>query len=101
MSPEEYSSWMQKREDTFGHKDLKPIGEIEHFFPGTFYLTEIDKVYRRFYKIKDASEEDKRQELTFNWTGELKPYQTALKRLSLLDSQFTATGHEGEDAVMR
>ena len=33
-------------------KNYKPSGSIETLFPGTFYLTEVDDMYRRKYEIK-------------------------------------------------
>lgn len=42
-------------------------------FPGTFYLTKVDDKFRRFYKIKDPSPEERQKEATFNWPGDFKP----------------------------
>ena len=80
-------------------------------FPGTFYLTECDNKFRRYYKIKDATQRESKMEQTFNWTGDLQSNKTSnqneivddseyskeliekhpvLSRLSALDSQFTS-----------
>jgi hydroxymethylglutaryl-CoA synthase len=33
-------------------KSYTPLGSTEDLFPGTYYLTKIDDMYRRFYEIK-------------------------------------------------
>lgn len=64
--------------------------------PGTFYLTEVDKVHRRFYKIKEADSHDQHLEKSFNWTGALKSNKTSMSRaqkdmLIMDDSEFKET----------
>ena len=40
------------REEAHLQKDFKPAGSIENIFPGTYYLTEVDSMFRRKYEIK-------------------------------------------------
>lgn len=40
------------REQAHLKKDYKPKGQIEHLVPGTYYLTEVDDMFRRKYEIK-------------------------------------------------
>jgi hydroxymethylglutaryl-CoA synthase len=54
LSPEQYDQLMAHRESIFGVNDYTPTGTIEHFFDGTFYLTKIDKMFRRYYQIKGS-----------------------------------------------
>ena len=53
LDPQEYDAWMSHRESLFGKCDYKPSGQIDHLFDGTFYLTEVDNKYRRYYSIKN------------------------------------------------
>lgn len=40
------------RERAHLKKEYTPEGSTEHMFPGTYYLTNIDGMFRRFYEIK-------------------------------------------------
>jgi hydroxymethylglutaryl-CoA synthase len=40
------------RERAHLQKDYTPIGETDGLFPGTYYLTGIDSMFRRTYEIK-------------------------------------------------
>jgi hydroxymethylglutaryl-CoA synthase len=40
------------REHAHLKKDFKPVGNTETLFPGTYYLTEIDGMFRRKYEVK-------------------------------------------------
>jgi len=42
-------------------------------------LEKVDAAYRRFYTIKEPSEEDKKNEPFFNWSGAFKPVAVANK----------------------
>ena len=33
-------------------KSFKPVGSIDTLFPGTYYLTEVDDMFRRKYEVK-------------------------------------------------
>jgi hypothetical protein len=43
-----------------------------HLLPGTFYLTKVDKDYKRYYTIKDPDEKDLEDMKHFEWSGNLK-----------------------------
>ena len=64
---------MAHREKMFGKCNYEPMGKIDHLFPGTFYLTKVDDVFRRYYTIKEPDAYDKNIEKSFNWTGNLVP----------------------------
>jgi len=34
-------------------KSYTPEGSIEHLFPGTYYLTGVDDMFRRMYAVKE------------------------------------------------
>lgn len=40
------------RERAHLKKDYTPTGNSETLFPGTYYLTKIDEMFRRSYKVK-------------------------------------------------
>ena len=54
LEPKYFNEIMRLREETHGKKDYKPVGdnssEEEAFFPGTYYLDQIDSKWRRSYK---------------------------------------------------
>jgi hydroxymethylglutaryl-CoA synthase len=52
-SPEEYEIAIALREKAHLQKSFKPEGSIEYIPKNSFYLTEIDDKYRRFYEIKN------------------------------------------------
>lgn len=51
-TPEEYVEAISLREAAHLQKSFKPTGSIDHLRKGTYYLTEIDDKYRRFYEVK-------------------------------------------------
>lgn len=53
LTPEEYESQLKLREAIHLKKDYKPVGTTEYIRPGTYYLTDIDSMYRRNYAIKE------------------------------------------------
>lgn len=42
----------QLREKAHLQKDFKPTGNVETLLPGTYYLTEVDGMFRRKYEVK-------------------------------------------------
>ena len=40
------------REKAHLKKDYRPAGNPDTLFPGTYYLTDVDDMYRRKYEIK-------------------------------------------------
>ncbi|KAF7828327.1 Hydroxymethylglutaryl-CoA synthase [Senna tora] len=55
FSPEKFVETMKLMEHRYGAKDFVTSKDISLLPPGTFYLTEVDSLYRRFY-AKKASE---------------------------------------------
>lgn len=43
---------MELGESRYGAKDFVPAGTSDSVRPGTFYLTKVDALYRRFYARK-------------------------------------------------
>ncbi|EXJ94513.1 hydroxymethylglutaryl-CoA synthase [Capronia coronata CBS 617.96] len=52
VPPEVYDEMCMLREKAHLKKDFKPVGDVEHLLPGTYYLTEVDDMFRRKYEIK-------------------------------------------------
>ncbi|CDK30007.1 unnamed protein product [Kuraishia capsulata CBS 1993] len=52
-SPQEYEAAIALREKAHLAKSFKPTGETEYLPKGTYYLTEVDDRYRRFYAVKE------------------------------------------------
>jgi len=56
VTPEEYDDVMAKRKEMFGKNDYTPQDSISDLQPGTFYLTHVDKQYKRYYSVKKAGQ---------------------------------------------
>jgi len=52
VPPETYDEMCLSREKAHLQKDFKPTGSTENLKPGTYYLTEVDGMFRRKYDIK-------------------------------------------------
>ncbi|KPI38558.1 Hydroxymethylglutaryl-CoA synthase [Cyphellophora attinorum] len=52
VAPEVYDEMCLLREKAHLQKDFKPAGGLEDIRPGTYYLTEVDGMFRRQYEIK-------------------------------------------------
>lgn len=52
VAPEVYDEMCNLREKAHLQKDFVPTGSTEHLFPGTYYLTSVDGMFRRSYEIK-------------------------------------------------
>ncbi|KAK9875272.1 hypothetical protein WA026_007663 [Henosepilachna vigintioctopunctata] len=50
IEPETFEKYMDIRQKSNHSAPYEPIGSIENFFPGTFYLKNIDEKYRRYYE---------------------------------------------------
>ncbi|KAG0666798.1 3-hydroxy-3-methylglutaryl coenzyme A synthase [Monosporozyma unispora] len=53
LTPVEYESQLKQREAIHLQKDYKPVGTTEYIRSGSYYLTEIDTIYRRNYSVKE------------------------------------------------
>ncbi|KAF7905303.1 uncharacterized protein EAF01_005824 [Botrytis porri] len=51
-TPEEYEEACTLRRNAYGAKDFRPLGDVNSLVPGTYYLENVDDVYRRTYAIK-------------------------------------------------
>ena len=52
LTPKAYDEMCQLREHAHLKKNFKPSGNTETLFPGTYYLTEVDDMFRRKYEVK-------------------------------------------------
>ncbi|THY47903.1 hydroxymethylglutaryl-CoA synthase [Aureobasidium pullulans] len=52
VAPEVYDEMCNLRERAHLKKDYSPAGNPETLFPGTYYLTKVDDLFRREYAIK-------------------------------------------------
>ncbi|KAJ4304962.1 3-hydroxy-3-methylglutaryl coenzyme A synthase [Kalmusia sp. IMI 367209] len=52
VAPQVYDDMCNLRERAHLKKDYKPEGNVDGLFPGTYYLTGIDDMFRRTYEIK-------------------------------------------------
>ncbi|KAE9985647.1 hypothetical protein BLS_006730 [Venturia inaequalis] len=53
VPPQTYDDMCNLREHAHLKKDYSPKGVTDTLFPGTYYLTKIDEMFRREYAIKD------------------------------------------------
>ncbi|KAL4873478.1 hypothetical protein BDV12DRAFT_160114 [Aspergillus spectabilis] len=52
LAPTDYEAMCELREHAHLAKEFKPSGNTETLFSGTYYLTEIDSMFRRKYEVK-------------------------------------------------
>ena len=52
FAPEKFVELMHLMEHRYGGKDFVTSKDTSHLAPGTYYLTEVDSKYRRFYAKK-------------------------------------------------
>lgn len=52
VSPEKFIETLKLMEERYGAKDFVTSKDTSLLAPGTFYLTEVDSMYRRFYSVK-------------------------------------------------
>lgn len=50
VAPDKFISMLEIRQQHLHKAPFKPVGIIEDLFPGTYYLVEIDEMYRRYYR---------------------------------------------------
>lgn len=50
VSPADYTSTLELREQNYHSAPYEPKSSIDHMFPGSYYLVQIDDNYRRTYK---------------------------------------------------
>lgn len=50
VEPAKFEATLQLRQDTCHKAPYTPVSSIENFFPGTYYLTQIDDKHRRTYE---------------------------------------------------
>lgn len=55
VEPSIFADTMKLREDTHHLSKYTPVGAVEDLFPGTWFLTYVDEMYRRQYSRKPVS----------------------------------------------
>nr|AQZ26753.1 3-hydroxy-3-methylglutaryl-CoA synthase [Eucommia ulmoides] len=55
FTPEKFVETMKLMEHRYGAKDIVTSKDTSLLSPGTYYLTEVDSMYRRFYSKKDEN----------------------------------------------
>nr|CAI5822219.1 unnamed protein product [Callosobruchus analis] len=50
VEPQKFEATMELRREVSHKAPYTPVGSIDSFFPGTYYLTQIDEKRRRFYE---------------------------------------------------
>ncbi|VEN58557.1 unnamed protein product [Callosobruchus maculatus] len=50
VEPQKFETLMELRQEVSHKAPYTPVGSIDSFFPGTYYLTQIDEKHRRFYE---------------------------------------------------
>ena len=53
--PEKFVETLKLMEHRYGAKDFVTSKDTSLLAPGTYYLTEVDSMYRRFYATKPSS----------------------------------------------
>jgi len=53
IPPEKFVETLKIMEHRYGGKDFVTSKDCSYLTPGTFYLTNVDSMYRRFYAKKD------------------------------------------------
>ena len=52
VEPEEFVKILKRREETHHLNDYSPVASSSDLWPGTYYLTNVDKKFRRTYSRK-------------------------------------------------
>jgi hydroxymethylglutaryl-CoA synthase len=52
VDPQVYDDMCMLREKAHLKKDFKPVGKVDDLVSGTYYLTEVDDMFRRKYEVK-------------------------------------------------
>jgi hypothetical protein len=50
----EFAQTLELMEKRYGANDFVPEAKIDTLYPGTYYLTKVDDLYRRFYERKSG-----------------------------------------------
>lgn len=66
ICPKDFESTLKLREETHHLAPYTPVGNIRELFPGTFYLTSIDEMYRRKYDRVILSDNEKNEHRVVN-----------------------------------
>lgn len=53
VTPEQFTEMLEIRQKSLHQAPYKPISSKDHLFPGTWYLSNIDELHRRYYEKKE------------------------------------------------
>lgn len=56
LTPEEFSKRLSEREEAYMKAPFTPKEDLDVLYPGTYYLNEVDKEWRRSYSRKPLNE---------------------------------------------
>ena len=56
LTPEEFSKRLLEREEAYMKAPFTPKEDLDVLYPGTYYLNEVDKEWRRSYSRKPLNE---------------------------------------------
>lgn len=56
VTPEEFVETLKLMEHRYGAKEFVTSKDTKRLAPGTYYLTEVDSMYRRFYSKKPTDD---------------------------------------------
>lgn len=59
FTPSKFVETMKLMEHRYGANDFVTSKDSSLLSPGTYYLTEVDTMYRRFYAVKDGEKASK------------------------------------------
>lgn len=63
FSPEKFAETMKLMEHRYGAKDFETSKDTSLLSPGTFYLTKVDSMFRRYYDKKGAEDANANTEI--------------------------------------
>ena len=88
ISPFLYESILLKKEKLYLKNDYIPQGKTEDLFEGTFYLTKMDKLWRRFYAQKSYKLNEEKKNINTNLIGTKKIDNIENNQLQSIWSDF-------------
>lgn len=54
VTPEKFEATLSLRQESAHKAPYEPVGDVSQFFPGTYYLKQIDQMHRRYYEKAQA-----------------------------------------------
>ncbi|KAL8586748.1 Hydroxymethylglutaryl-CoA synthase, cytoplasmic [Nucella lapillus] len=86
VAPSDFDKCMKLREETHHLAPYKPVGSVDPLFPGTWYLTEIDGMYRRKYERRPPSPSSSSPPPLLTWMSMKKPVSSEVQQPGSVNS---------------